>query len=400
MTLFLAGVRDESEVEIAIANGADLLDLVDPAMRARGPAPELAKALVQAVAGRRSICALAGDAASTLEQLVRIAGELVEAGVDHVRVALEPDAGRLERIAALSALASRVKLIGVLFAETRLPFELIHSLAEAGFHGAMLDTTPKPGPRLLEICDLAVLSRFVDAARQKGMPAWLSGGLEPPDIPRLLPLRPDVLGFRGALSLGGDRGARMDPKAVAMMRDLIAPDAERCERPALEGASVDFRLLGGRMPGGEARDEICPPDRIFVRDLVLPVRVGAYRSEHQGPQRVRFSVEAHVARKVREPADMRDILSYDLITDSIRRIVADAHFELVEMLAERIAERILGEPRVVRAVIRVEKLDTGPGSVGVEITRDRPGNCAALRHPRPAAGNENRSGLESQGEAK
>ena len=399
MTLFLAGVRDEWEAEIAIANGADLLDLVDPAMRARGPAPELAKALVRAVAGRRSISALAGDAASSPEELMRIADELVEAGVDHVRVALERGAGGLE-LAALSPLASRVKLIGVFFAEMRLPFELIDSLAEAGFHGAMLDTTPKPGPRLLEICDLAVLWRFVDAARQKGMPAWLSGGLEPPDVPRLLPLRPDVLGFRGALSLGGDRGARIDPKAVALMRDLIAPDAARCETSAAEGASVDFRLLAGRMPGVEARDEICPPDRIFVRDLVLPVRVGAYRSEHQGRQRVRFSVEAHVARKVREPADMRDILSYDLITDSIRSIVAEAHFELVETLAERIAEQILGEPRVVRAVIRVEKLDTGPGSVGVEITRDRPGNCAALRHPRPAAGNENRSGLESQGEAK
>ena len=399
MTLFLAGVRDEWEAEIAIANGADLLDLVDPAMRARGPAPELAKALVRAVASRRSISALAGDAASSPEELMRIADELVEAGVDHVRVALERGAGGLE-LAALSPLASRVKLIGVFFAEMRLPFELIDSLAEAGFHGAMLDTTPKPGPRLLEICDLAVLWRFVDAARQKGMPAWLSGGLEPPDVPRLLPLRPDVLGFRGALSLGGDRGARIDPKAVALMRDLIAPDAARCETSAAEGASVDFRLLAGRMPGVEARDEICPPDRIFVRDLVLPVRVGAYRSEHQGPQRVRFSVEAHVERKTRKPADMRDILSYDLITDSIRSIVAEAHFELVETLAERIAEQILGEPRVVRAVIRVEKLDTGPGSVGVEITRDKPGNCAALRHPRPAAGNENRSGLESQGEAK
>ena len=47
----------------------------------------------------------------------------------------------------------------------------------------------------------------------------LAGGLEAPDVPRLLPLEPDILGFRGALCAGdrarhgidAERGRR-DPR--------------------------------------------------------------------------------------------------------------------------------------------------------------------------------------------
>jgi dihydroneopterin aldolase len=44
---------------------------------------------------------------------------------------------------------------------------------------------------------------------------------------------------------------------------------------------------------------------------------------------------------------------------------------LLETLAERIAERILLEPQALRAFVRIEKLDRGPGALGVEIVRSR-----------------------------
>src|SRR5436190_10026234 len=42
-------------------------------------------------------------------------------------------------------------------------------------------------------------------------------------------------------------------------------------------------------------------DRIFVHDFVLPVRIGAFDSEHEAPQQVRFTVDACVARPARVP---------------------------------------------------------------------------------------------------
>jgi len=44
---------------------------------------------------------------------------------------------------------------------------------------------------------------------------------------------------------------------------------------------------------------------------------------------------------------------------------------LLETLAERVAERILLEPQAVRVFVRIEKLDRGPGALGVEIVRSR-----------------------------
>ena len=117
-------------------------------------------------------------------------------------------------------------------------------------------------------------------------------------------------------------------------------------------------------------------DRVFVHDLVLPVNIGAYAHEHGQPQRVRFDVSVQVARpaaqgRVQPARDMRDIYSYDIVSDGIRMLIAAGHVDLVETLAEQIAEVLLGDPRVVSATVQVTKLDTGSGHVGVAIERAR-----------------------------
>ena len=110
-------------------------------------------------------------------------------------------------------------------------------------------------------------------------------------------------------------------------------------------------------------------DLIFVHDFVLPVRIGAFDREHDAPQQVRFNVDARVARRVQVPERLHEVFSYDLITDGIRAIVAQGHVHLVEALAERIAAAVLSHPQILCVTVRVEKLEVGPGSVGVEITR-------------------------------
>jgi dihydroneopterin aldolase len=113
---------------------------------------------------------------------------------------------------------------------------------------------------------------------------------------------------------------------------------------------------------------------VRVRDLVLPVSIGIYDHEKQAPQRVCINVEL----KVREgdgPVgdDIANVLSYEHIVNGIKAIVADGHINLVETLAERIAELCLADARVAQARIGVDKLDIVPeaASVGVEIERSR-----------------------------
>ena len=174
------------------------------------------------------------------------------------------------------------------------------------------------------------------ACRRHGLMSGLAGSLEPPDIPRLLLLTPDFLGFRGALCADRQRAARVDPHRVRMVRELIPQDG-RVRGDGRVPDRPDDRLAAGRPYLEGAGREPAATDRIFVRDFMLPVRVGAYAYEQDKPQNVRFNVDITAARLGRPASDMRDVLSYDVIMDAIRIVVASGHIPLVETLAERIA---------------------------------------------------------------
>ncbi|MEO1705515.1 MAG: dihydroneopterin aldolase, partial [Pseudomonadota bacterium] len=122
----------------------------------------------------------------------------------------------------------------------------------------------------------------------------------------------------------------------------------------------------------EARSAADAPerDRISVRDLVLDADIGAFQAERGVTQRIRFNVVVEISPL---PADLADdvdrILSYDRITEAIEAALADERLNLLETLADRVAERILIEPQAERAFVRIEKLDRGPGTLGVEIVR-------------------------------
>ncbi len=115
-----------------------------------------------------------------------------------------------------------------------------------------------------------------------------------------------------------------------------------------------------------------PPDRISLRDHVVEVEIGAFQSERGTTQRVCFNVVVEVAPPVAPLDDDVDrILSYDTITDAIALELKAERLNLLETLAERIAKRILLAPQALRVFVRVEKLDRGPGALGVEIVRSR-----------------------------
>ena len=115
-----------------------------------------------------------------------------------------------------------------------------------------------------------------------------------------------------------------------------------------------------------------PRDRISLRDHVVEVDIGAFQKERGHRQRVMFNVVVEV-RPAPQPLndDVDRILSYDRITEAIAAELAAERLNLLETLAERVAERVLSEPQAMRAFVRIEKLDVGPYKLGVEIVRSR-----------------------------
>lgn len=110
-------------------------------------------------------------------------------------------------------------------------------------------------------------------------------------------------------------------------------------------------------------------DGIFVRDFIVDCNVGVYAEEQGVTQRVRFTVEARLARDVFTVDDnMADVPSYADIIDIIVALARGGHINLVETFAERIAESVLSDDRIVAVRVMLEKLERGPLR-GVEIIR-------------------------------
>lgn len=110
-------------------------------------------------------------------------------------------------------------------------------------------------------------------------------------------------------------------------------------------------------------------DSIFVRDFVVDCNVGVYAEEQGVTQKVRFTVEARLAKEVFSVDDkMAEVPSYADIIDTIVALARGGHINLVETFAERIAERVLSDDRITAVRIVLEKLERGPLR-GVEIIR-------------------------------
>jgi dihydroneopterin aldolase len=120
---------------------------------------------------------------------------------------------------------------------------------------------------------------------------------------------------------------------------------------------------------------------VFLRDMVLDASIGVYAHEHTSPQRIRLNIDLAVeddgARPASRPAVGRDdlarVVDYETVVNAVRAVVLSGHVQLVETLAERIAEVCLGDSRIESVRVRVEKLDVFAdlASVGVEIERRR-----------------------------
>ncbi len=338
MTLLQVSVDSPEQAFIALSHGADSI---------HAPAREEAtRDAVRAIAAAAKGHPVSVGASLDLSAAVA----LRDAGAEIIEMAV----GREDapRVRALAAFGRGAKLVAAIRLD-RLDPVLIRALSDAGFAGVMLDAGQ--GTRLFDRTDIGVLAGFADAVRACGLTFGVSGGLEPPDIPRLLLLAPDIL-----------RLDRVSVRASAI--DAVRALIPEPRPPAPD--ELDLRRKSSR------REELI--DRVFVRDFVLPMHIGVYAREHDKTQNVRFDVDVRVLRQSHAPADMRDVFSYDIITDSIRMIAAREHVALVEGLAETIASRLLTYPRVASVTVRVEKLDTGPGGVGVEITRERPSEAATV----------------------
>ena len=221
MTGLLASVRSPGEARLALRAGADIVDCKDPHEGALGALPPATIARIVAASGdQRPTSATTGDAVTSARRLVEAVRNTADCGVDFIKFGLFDLSSAPCMLSALDGLAPDHDLIAVCFVDLFDPTPLITPLAESGVRGIMLDTANKHAGSLTTLWSATRIAAFVAAAQARGRLCGLAGRLGLRDIPALLPLQADYLGFRGALC-GGERRRGIDHAALLRVRQAI-----------------------------------------------------------------------------------------------------------------------------------------------------------------------------------
>ncbi len=113
--------------------------------------------------------------------------------------------------------------------------------------------------------------------------------------------------------------------------------------------------------------------RIFIRNLRLLARIGAYEHERLAPQSVVVNCDLWVRLDASTSARdaLEDILNYDRAVEVIRSVAAQGHHDLQETLVDRMLDALAALPGVELARLSTEKPEAYPDieAVGVESWR-------------------------------
>lgn len=218
----LASVTGAAEALLAARLGADILDAKDPAAGALGRLPLDVIGRIRSAVPGLALSATVGDLPAEPEALAEAVHNVAAQGVDFIKVGFFPGGDAAQAIAHLGAQKLHPKrLVGVLLADRQPNFDLIERMALARFAGVMLDTADKASGPLTRVANPGQLAVFIARARAVGLFVGLAGSLRDVDIPDLLALEPDLLGFRGALCAGANRVSAIDAAAFATVRAAI-----------------------------------------------------------------------------------------------------------------------------------------------------------------------------------
>ena len=117
-------------------------------------------------------------------------------------------------------------------------------------------------------------------------------------------------------------------------------------------------------------------DIIFLRDLRIDTVIGIYEWERRIRQTVSLDLEmAADIRKAAASDAIEDTLNYKAVAKRVISFVEESRFQLVETLAERVAELVLNEFQVPWLRVRLNKTGAvrGARDVGVIIERGQMG---------------------------
>ena len=219
----LASVVSLHEARIVSDLGVDILDVKNPAEGSLGAQPQ---GVIQEIAGYANstgaeVSVALGDMAFQPGTAALAAFGAAHFPVQFIKLGLHGTRTVSEAVAVLEAVRTAVQkispsisLVAAGYGDFRrfgglAPEELVRA-AERCCDVVMLDTAIKDGTTLLEAMQFAEIESFIRQARQSGLQTALAGSLRREQLPFIDTLGPDIIGVRGALCAGHQRGGQID----------------------------------------------------------------------------------------------------------------------------------------------------------------------------------------------
>jgi uncharacterized protein (UPF0264 family) len=231
MTKLLISVRSAEEAQIALEEGADLIDVKEPSRGSLGAADIATIAeIVERVAGRVPLSAALGELLDAARLPGALAGQLRYAKFGLAGCAMQPGwVRRWEQ--AIDALERRTMPAAVAYVDWKTalapdPWDVLTHAIRLGCGAILLDTCDKSLGSLRDHVVLSELGRLIDAAQQGGLKCALAGSLGWDEINGLLPLAPDYVAVRGCVCVG-DRTSRLDRQRVRRLVALVRKTNEQ-----------------------------------------------------------------------------------------------------------------------------------------------------------------------------
>ena len=229
----LVSVRDAGEAAAAVAGGAAIIDVKEPARGPLGRADAAATAAVISVSRGRPVTVAAGELAAgpaaVLQHLEEIASELKSGDTLPRGVKAGPagmDLSRWRRCyeRLLARLPGGVEAVAVAYADWQQaaaprPDAIAAAAAAAGARTLLVDTLDKQGPGLFPLLGPAGVGRLVATAKRQGLTVALAGRLRAADVAAAFAAGADVVGVRSA-ACGGDREGVVSSDCVQKIATL------------------------------------------------------------------------------------------------------------------------------------------------------------------------------------
>lgn len=190
---------------------------------------------------------------------------------------------------------------------------------------------------------------------------------------------PQTGDWRVALTPGGyvrvDRLQRTSRAGVWAAGDVCSPEAPTLSTAFGQGAVAAKSIAAQRLGASAAVSRPAgASDRLRVRGISLPARIGVYAREKKRLQTLNFDVDFEVDAMSAAPGDLlRDTIDYASVVAMLEGLLGQRHYNLIETVAETVAAALLANFGSRRVRVRVTKpgVPQHQASASVEVVRER-----------------------------